>query len=156
MRSLDPAVPIYQVAMLDDLVEESFADRRFVMRILGTFASLALLLAAIGLYGVIAYSVAERTREVGLRIALGATRSDVLRLVFAAGCRAVALGLIVGVAAALALARYLDSLLFGISPTDPLTVALAVGALVVVTIAAHWIPARRALRVDPAIALRQS
>jgi putative ABC transport system permease protein len=156
MSSLDPAVPIYQVAMLDRLVEASFADRRFVMRILGAFALLALLLAAIGLYGVIAYSVAERTREVGLRIALGATRADVLRVVFTAGSAAVACGLVIGVVAALGLARFLDSMLFGISPADPLTFGVAVAALAAVTLVAHWIPARRALRVDPAVALRQS
>jgi putative ABC transport system permease protein len=156
MRSLDAGIPIFQVAMLDTLVEASYADRRFVMRVLGAFALLALLLAALGLYGVIACTVTERTREVGLRVALGATRADVLRLVFASGARAIAAGLFGGVVAALVLARFLGTMLVGTAPTDPLSLGLAVTALGAVTLLAHWIPARRALRVDPAIALRQN
>ena len=117
---------------------------------------LALLLAAIGLYGVIACTVSERTREVGLRVALGATKQDVLRLVFASGARAIAAGLIIGVVLSQLLTRFMDTMLVGTTPTDPVASAVAVGALGTVTALAHWIPARRALRVDPASALRQS
>jgi ABC-type antimicrobial peptide transport system permease subunit len=156
VRSLDSGTPIFQVAMLDTLVEASYADRRFVMRVLGAFALLALLLAAIGLYGVIACTVTERTREVGLRVALGASKTDVLKLVFASGARAIVAGLLIGVVAALMLARFLDTMLVGTAPTDPVALGVAVGALGAVTVLAHWIPARRALRVDPATALRQS
>ena len=156
LRSLDPSIPIFRIAMLDTLVQASYADRRFVMRVLGAFAVLALLLAAIGLYGVIACTVSERTREVGLRVALGATKQDVLRLVFASGARAIAAGLVIGVVASQLLTRFMDTMLVGITPTDPVASAVAVGALAAVTVLAHWIPARRALRVDPASALRQS
>jgi putative ABC transport system permease protein len=156
MRSLDAGVPIYRVAMLDTLVQASYADRQFVMRVLGAFALLALLLAAIGLYGVIACTVSERTREVGLRVALGATKPDILRLVFASGARAIAVGLVIGVVAAQLLPRVLESMLFGTEPSDPMSLGAAVAALAGVTAIAHWIPARRALHVDPATALRQS
>jgi putative ABC transport system permease protein len=155
LRELDPAVPVYEVARLDDLLAASFADRRFVMRLLGAFSLLALLLAAIGLYGVVSYSVSERTREVGLRVALGAQPADILRLVFSGGMWTVATGLGVGLCASLVLTRFLDRLLFDVRPTDPLATATAVLTLGVVAFIAHWLPARRALRVDPAIALRQ-
>ena len=129
--------------MLDTLVQASYADRRFVMRVLGAFAVLALLLAAIGLYGVIACTVSERTREVGLRVALGATKQDVLRLVFASGARAIAAGLIIGVVASQLLTRFMDTMLVGTTVTDPVASAVAVGALGTVTALAHWIPAPR-------------
>ena len=156
MRSLDASVPIYRVAMLDTLVQASYADRQFVMRVLGAFALLALLLAAVGLYGVIACTVSERTREVALRVALGATKRDILRLVFASGAGAIAAGLVVGIVASQLLMRFLESMLFGTAPSDPQSMGLAVAALAAVTAIAHWIPARRALRVDPSTALRQS
>jgi putative ABC transport system permease protein len=155
LKELDPAVPVYDVARLDDLVAKSYADRRFVMQLLGAFSLLALLLAAVGLYGVVSYSVAQRTREVGLRVALGAQPADVLRLVLGTGLSTVAVGIGVGLCAAFALTRLLRSLLYGVQATDPTSIFAAATALAIVAVVAHWLPARRALRVDPAIALRQ-
>jgi putative ABC transport system permease protein len=155
LRNLDPAVPVYSVAPLDELVEKSYADRRFVMRLLAAFSMLAVLLAAIGLYGVVSYTVSQRTRELGLRVALGAQPRDILRLVLAGGFGTVAIGLGVGLCAAFALTRFLGSMLFDVNATDPATIAGAVIMLAVVALAAHWLPARWALRVDPVVALRQ-
>jgi putative ABC transport system permease protein len=155
LRNLDPAVPVDSVAPLDELVEKSYADRRFVMRLLAAFSMLAVLLAAIGLYGVVSYTVSQRTRELGLRVALGAQPRDILRLVLAGGFGTVAIGLGVGLCAAFALTRFLGSMLFDVNATDPATIAGAVIMLAVVALAAHWLPARWALRVDPVVALRQ-
>jgi putative ABC transport system permease protein len=154
LRSLDPAVPVYEVANLSDLVSRSYAARRFVLLLLTGFAGIALLLAAIGLYGVVSYTVLQRTREVGLRIALGARPADILRMVFGSGLRTIVAGLITGLLGALILTRFLESLLFGVQPSDAATHAGAIFVLVVVTAAAHLIPLRRALRIDPAVALR--
>jgi putative ABC transport system permease protein len=155
LHGLDPTVPVYAVARLDDLLATSFADRRFVMRLLGAFSFLAVLLAAIGLYGVVSYTVTQRTRELGLRVALGATPLDILGLVFAGGLATVGAGLAVGVVAAFVLTNFLESLLFNVRATDPWTMAAAVVSLAVVATVAHWLPARRAVRVDPVVALRQ-
>ena len=155
LRDLDPAVPVYSVERLDHLLATSYSDRRFVMQLLSAFSLLALLLASVGLYGVVSYTVAQRTREVGLRVALGARPIDVLRLVFAGGVRTVAVGLGAGLCGAFALTRLLDSLLFSVPATDPIAIAAAVGTLALVAVIAHWLPARRALRIDPAVALRQ-
>jgi putative ABC transport system permease protein len=155
LRKLDPAVPIYDVARLDELLATSYADRQFVMRLLGAFSMLALLLAAIGLYGVVSYTVAQRTRELGLRVALGARPADIFRLVASGGLGTVAIGLAVGLFAAFALTRFLRALLFDVNATDPATIAGAVFTLAVVALLAHWLPVRRALRIDPVVALRQ-
>jgi putative ABC transport system permease protein len=125
------------------------------MRLLGAFSLLAVLLAAIGLYGVVSYTVTQRTRELGLRVALGATPLDILRLVFARGLATVGAGLAVGVVAAFVLTNFLESLLFNVRATDPWTMAAAVVSLAVVALVVHWLPARRAVRVDPVVALRQ-
>ena len=154
LRALDPIVPVYAVAPLSSLVRQSAAQRVFVTRVLSAFAVAAVLLAAVGLYGLVAYSVAERTREVGVRVALGATRADVVRLVLASGVWIVCTGITAGLAAAAAGARFLTTLIFGVSPLDPLTMASAAVLLTTVALAAHWIPIRRALRIDPASALR--
>ena len=155
LKDLDPAVPVYDVARLDDLLTRSFADRRFVMRLLGAFSVLALLLAAVGLYGVVSYTVSQRTREMGLRVALGARPSDILRLVLGGGLGTVAAGLGVGLGGAFLLTRFLDSMLFNVPANDPTAIIGAVITLASVAVVAHWLPARRALRIDPAIALRQ-
>ena len=155
LKDLDPTVPIYSVARLDELLAKSYADRQFVMRLLGGFSMLALLLAAIGLYGVVSCTVAQRTRELGLRVALGARPLDILRLVLSGGLGTVAIGLGVGLFAAFALTRFLGTLLFDVNATDPAAIVGAVFTLAVVALVAHWVPARRALRVDPVVALRQ-
>jgi putative ABC transport system permease protein len=154
VRELDPTVPVYDVAGLPALVKKSGAQRLFVTQLLAGFAAAAVLLAAVGLYGVVAYGVAQRTREVGVRLALGAQPADVLRLVLASGFSFVGVGIAAGVGASLAATRYLGTLVFGVGVTDPLTFAGAAALLTVVALVAHWIPLRRALRIDPAIALR--
>jgi putative ABC transport system permease protein len=154
VRSMDPAVPVYDVSPLSDLVRRSYAAREFVLVLLSGFAIVALLLAAVGLYGVISYTVSQRTREVGLRVALGARPSDIRRMVFGEGVPVVAVGLTAGLAFALVLTRYLESLLYGVRAADPVAHALAVLVLALVAAGAHVGPVRRALRVDPAVALR--
>jgi putative ABC transport system permease protein len=154
LRDLDPAIPVYDVATLPSLVARSSAQRLFVMRLLAGFAVVAVLLAAIGLYGVVSYGVAQRTREVGVRVALGAQRRDVLRLVLSSGLGLVAAGVAGGLLVALVTTRYLGALVFGVSAVDPATFAAAAALLTFVALCAHWIPIRRALRIDPASALR--
>jgi putative ABC transport system permease protein len=154
LHDLDPAIPVYDVATLRSLVAKSSAQRLFVMRLLAGFACVAVLLAAIGLYGVVSYGVAQRTREVGVRVALGAQRRDVLRLVLSSGLSLVAIGVTGGLLVAFVTTRYLGTLVFGVSPVDPPTFAGAAALLTLVALAAHWVPIRRALRIDPASALR--
>jgi ABC-type antimicrobial peptide transport system permease subunit len=135
-------------------VAESVASRRFSVLLLGVFALVAAALAAVGIYGVVSYGVAQRTHELGLRIALGARRADVLRLVIRQGMKMTLVGAAVGLAAALALTRVMESLLFGISATDPLTFVAIPLVLVAAGLLACFVPARRATKVDPMIALR--
>lgn len=130
------------------------AERRFLLLLVGVFAAAALALAAIGIYGVVAFSVARRTQEIGVRMALGAQRGDVLRLVIGEGARMAAFGVAIGILASLGVTRLLSSLLFGIGTTDPLTFASIAVLLCLVALAASYIPARRAMRVDPMTALR--
>jgi putative ABC transport system permease protein len=152
--AVDPGQPVASVRTLEELVARVQANRRFTMVMLGVFALVALVLAAVGIYGVIAYSTAQRTQEIGIRVALGAARSDVLRMVLSDGLRIGALGSIIGVAAAAAMSRLLSGLLFGVSPHDPITFAALPAALLIVAGLASWIPARRALAVEPIKALR--
>jgi putative ABC transport system permease protein len=152
--AVDPGQPVASVRTLDELVGRVQANRRFTMTMLGTFALVALVLAAVGIYGVIAYSTAQRTQEIGIRVALGAASGDVLRMVVADGVRIGALGSVIGIAAAAVMSRLLSGLLFGISPHDPITFAAFPVVLVIVAAIASWIPARRALAVDPITALR--
>jgi putative ABC transport system permease protein len=148
-------VPVYDVATLDTLVAKGSAQRVFVMRLLAGFAGMAVLLAAIGLYGVVSCGVSQRTREVGVRVALGARPGDIVQLVMSRGVSLIGAGIGVGLFAALIATRFLDTLVFGVSPIDGPTFGAAAALLLVVALAAHWVPLRRALRIDPAIALRQ-
>ncbi len=145
---------IYGVQTMESLISDSLAARRFAMILLGTFAVLALVLASVGIYGVIAYIVGQRTQEIGIRMALGAQRNDVLRLVVWQGARLALMGVGIGIAGALALTRLMTKLLYGVSATDPLTFAGLALILTAVAIAACCLPARRAMRVDPVVALR--
>jgi putative ABC transport system permease protein len=154
VQQLDPELPMAAVATMDHLLTDSLSRSRFTMLLLGIFAVVALVLAAVGIYGLIAYSVTQRTQELGIRIALGAQRHDILHLVLAQGMRLTLLGVAVGTLAALALSRLLGTLLFGVSATDPLTFAGVAGLLASVALTACFIPTRRAMRVDPIVALR--
>jgi predicted permease len=154
VAEIDPREVIYSVQTLDDVLSGSLAARRLSMILLGVFAGVALVLACVGIYGVISYLVGQRTHEIGVRVALGAHRRDVLLLVLGHGARMALLGVVIGVAAALALTRLMSRLLFGVTATDPLTFAGVAILLVLIALAACYIPARRAMRVDPLVALR--
>jgi putative ABC transport system permease protein len=153
--AVDKELGIAGLTTFDAVLADSLAERRVLMLLLSVFAGLALLLAAIGIYGVIAYSVSQRTREIGLRMALGARPRDALRLVIGEGMALTGAGIALGLAAALALTRWMKSLLFSVEPTDPTTFAGVALLLALVALMACVIPARRAARVDPMKALRQ-
>jgi putative ABC transport system permease protein len=152
---LDPDLPITQVRTMDDVASEAVARPRFRAQLIGAFAILALLLAAAGVCGVLAFAVGERVREFGIRRALGAQAADILTLVLAGGARMLAAGLVLGVGAAAVLTRYLASLLFGVQPLDPISFVTAPIVLTIVAAIACAAPAWRAARVDPSVALRQ-
>jgi predicted permease len=154
IEEIDPREVLYNVQTMEEVVSNSFAARRLSMILLGVFAALALALACVGIYGVISYLVGQRTHEIGVRMALGAHRGDVLRLVIGHGARMALIGVAIGLGAALGLTRLMANQLFGVSAHDPLTFAGVAMLLIIVAIAACYIPARRAMRVDPMIALR--
>lgn len=154
IRALDPLVPVYGVAPLSSLVRRSAAERVFVTRVLAAFAAAALLLAAVGLYGLVAHTVSERTREIGVRVALGAQRADVVWMVLSSGLWIIGVGVLGGVLAAAASVSVIRTLIFGVRPTDPATLAGAAALLIAVAFLAHIVPLRRALGIDPASALR--
>jgi putative ABC transport system permease protein len=154
VASIDKDQPIFAIQTMQQLVDDSISTRRLTLVLLGVFSALALILAAIGIYGVMAYSVALRTQEIGIRMALGAQNQDVLRLVLGQGARIALFGVAIGLVAAAGLTRLLSTLLFSVTASDPLTFAGVAAVLVIVTLVACYIPARRALRVDPIIALR--
>ena len=154
LRHLDSSVPVYSVASIATLVGGTLGQRLFVMRLLAAFSLVGLLLAAVGLYGLVSYGVSQRTREVGVRIALGATSRQVLRLIVSNGMALVAAGLVLGVGGAVLTTRLLGSLVFGVSPLDPVAFSSAALTLVAVAVAAHLVPAMRAIRIDPARAIR--
>lgn len=154
LRRVDPDLPISSVARLEELVTESMAESRFTLFLLGSFGGLALALATIGMYGTISYSVVQRRREIGIRMALGATKKDVLEMVLRAGTRLAALGIALGLVASALVTRTMQSFLYGVRPTDPLTFAAVPAILMVVALLACYFPARQAARVDPLAALR--
>jgi putative ABC transport system permease protein len=154
IHEISPDQTMPEMKTLDTIKAESLGDNRFRALLLGTFAGVSLLLSAIGIYGVISYSVTQRTREIGIRAALGATRGDVLGLVLRNGMGLTVLGLVIGIAGTLGLGQLLASLLFGVTNRDPVTLAAVFLILGLVAFVACLIPARRATRVDPVIALR--
>jgi putative ABC transport system permease protein len=154
IRELDPAVPAVRVQTFDEAVSRSLWRQRLQGQVLGVFAALALLLAAVGLYGVIAYAVAQRTRELGVRMALGASQRQVLGLVLGQGVRLTLIGVAAGAAGALALSRVIASLLYGVKATDPASFLAVSAILAAVAVLASYAPARRAMQVDPLVAMR--
>jgi putative ABC transport system permease protein len=154
IREVDPELPVAAFRTMDEIVSESVAQRRFQLALVLLFALAALLLASLGIYGVVAYSVSQRTSEMGIRMALGASLSSIRSLVLRQSLLPVAIGLAIGLAASVALARLLESLLFGVGAADPVTIAGVIAVLAVVAAAAAYLPARRATRVDPLSALR--
>ncbi|MGB8474901.1 MAG: ABC transporter permease [Candidatus Acidiferrum sp.] len=154
VRDLDKNLPVFGVQTMDEMLSAEVASQRFNAGALAGFAGLAVLLAAVGIYGVMAYAVSQRTREMGLRMALGADAGNVLRMILGQGLRLAVIGVILGLVASFALTRLMSGLLFGVKPSDPETFVLVTGALLIVAVVACWIPARRATRVDPVIALR--
>jgi putative ABC transport system permease protein len=154
LRELDPALPLSKVRTMDEVMSADQSRPRFLTRLLTLFASVALILAAVGIYGVISYSVAQRTKEFGVRMALGAQREDVLGIVLGRGMLLALVGIGIGLVGAFTLTRFLSTLLFGVTPTDPVTFLVVSALLAVVAFLASYIPARRATRVDPMVALR--
>jgi putative ABC transport system permease protein len=152
--ALDKNQPVYSIRTLDSVLSESVAGPRFRTLLLAAFAGVALVLAGVGIYGVISYAVTQRTQEIGIRMALGARATDVLKLVVKGGMMLVLIGVAIGLAGAVALTRLLTSLLFGVTPTDAATFATVSAGLIVVALFACFIPARRATKVDPLVALR--
>jgi predicted permease len=152
--AVDPSQPVFDVATMQQRIDDSIETPRFYMTLLTLFASLALLLATVGIYGVISYFVSQRTHEIGIRMALGAAPGEVVRLILRQGVVMILVGLALGLGGSLALTRYLANLLFDISPTDPFTIVSVAALLVIVALAACYTPARRAAIVDPLVALR--
>ncbi len=151
----DASIALTRVRVFDEYITRSLARPRFNATLLSIFAGVALLLTAIGIYGVMAYSVAQRRQEIGIRMALGAQRGDVLRLVVGAGMKLALFGVVIGLAAAFGLTRLLETMLFGVKPFDPATLGSVVFLLAGIALLACWVPARRASGLNPLVALRE-
>jgi ABC-type antimicrobial peptide transport system permease subunit len=145
---------VFDAQTMNEIIADSLAERRFAMIFFGVFAALALLLSSLGIYGVVSYLTAQRTQEIGVRVALGAQRADVLRMILGQGIKMTALGVLIGLVAALGLTRLMSKLLFGVSASDPVTFTAVALLLALVALAACYLPARRAARLDPMAALR--
>jgi putative ABC transport system permease protein len=154
IRQLDPNRPIDHVQTLEEIRDEAIAPQRLNATLIGLFAALALAIATVGVAGVLAFSVSQRTNELGVRMALGAGRSAILRMILGEGAAMALIGLVIGGLAAVPLSNLMNGLLFGIEPADPTTIVLAAMVLLVVAVSAAWVPARRATAVDPITALR--
>jgi putative ABC transport system permease protein len=154
VRAVDPDLPVAAIATLDEMAARQIAQPRFVAVLTALFGTLALVLAAAGIYGVLAYSVAQRTAEIGVRMALGARARDVVSLVVGQAARLALAGVALGAAGALGASRGVRTLLFEVSPADPPTFAITIAALAVTAAAAAYLPARRATRIDPVVAMR--
>ena len=153
VRSVDPEVPL-QVRTVEDAFDRALAGRRFSLLLIGVFSACALVLATLGVYGLMAYLVSQRTREIGIRLALGAESTDVVALVVGRGVRLAVIGVAIGGVAALLLTRLLDGMLFGVTATDPIAFASVIAVTLTAVLAATWVPARRAMKVAPVVALR--
>jgi putative ABC transport system permease protein len=156
LREVDATLPAFSMSPLSEVVTGSVAQKRFSMLLLALFAAVALFLAGVGLYGVVAYGVSQRTREVGLRMAIGAQPSDVLRMIVGGGMKVAAIGVVIGIAASMALARFIESMLFEVAPFDITSYLVTATTLLVVAALACYVPARRAMRVDPTVALQST
>jgi ABC-type antimicrobial peptide transport system permease subunit len=154
LASIDPALVLDRPRMLTDVIGLGIAQERFALLLVGSFAGLALALAAVGIYGVLAYLVSQRTHEIGIRLAVGADRAQVLGMVLRQGLSLAAAGIVVGLIGAFALTRLMRGLLYQVGPNDPTTFAAVTAALLLVALLASFLPARRATRVSPVIALR--
>jgi ABC-type antimicrobial peptide transport system permease subunit len=152
--AVDPKQPVERIALVSDLYGDAFGRQRFVLMLMSAFSIVALGLTAAGIFGVLSQIVMRRTREIGIRMVLGARPSDVMRQVLRSGLALSLLGAAIGIAAALALSRVLRTLLFGVTPWDPVSFAVVTAFLVAVAAAACWLPARSAMRIEPAVALR--
>ena len=154
LAELDPNIPLSDVATLDEMVGRSVGGARFITVLVSLFAGLALLLALAGVYGVQSYSVAQQTSEIGVRVAIGASKPQIMKKVLFQAMRPAVLGVLVGLGGAFALSRFMSSLLFQVGTTDPITYAGVAGLLVAAALLSAWLPARRATKVDPVIAFR--
>jgi putative ABC transport system permease protein len=155
VHEVGPDIPVMKVLSMDDVIAQSVSPQRFNLLLLASFAGIALLLAAVGIYGVLSYTVHRRVREIGIRMALGASNSDVLKMVVSDGMKPILIGVVIGLAAALALSRLIASLIFGVRPNDPLTFCVVAFTLLSVGILANILPAYRATRIQPVRTLRE-
>jgi len=155
VESVDPNVPVHSISTMDQIIARSVAARRFALELLGVFAGVALVLAAVGIYGVMSYSFSQRMHEVGIRVALGAQRLDILRLALREGMKIVVIGMAAGLVGAAVVTRVFRSMLFEVAPGDPTTFAAVSAILAAVAFFACYLPAQRATRVDPLVALRE-
>jgi putative ABC transport system permease protein len=154
VQHVDPTIPVFSIRTMDFIVSAFLAERRFAIELLGIFAAVALLLASVGIYGVMAYTFSRRTNEIGIRMAMGAQRSDILQMALREGTMTIAFGVVAGLFGSLALTRFLQSMLFDVKPSDPVTFAAIAALLAAVTLLACLVPVHRATRVDPLSALR--
>src|SRR5688572_5587747 len=154
VEAIDPALPVFQTGTMEGVISESFSSRRGIMLLILSFAIVAVVLSTIGIYGVLAYDVSERTREIGIRGAVGATSAQIVSLILKQGVWRAGLGLALGLVGAVAFSRFMASMLFDVAPTDPVAYVAVSALFLAVSVVASYLPARRAARIDPMSALR--